>query len=252
MNLGTGDKKKVWILCALGVAAAYFFYTNVIAGPDSGQAPAPRAARETAEEPLYPPAAGTSAGVPAGIPANYGAPARAGAPATSRGRGDEFHPVLHSRRAEDRVDPMTIDPTLRLDLLAKLQNEEATGGSRNLFQFGQTPPPKAELPKGPEPKVVPTTFIGPRQPGVQNESAREAPAPPPPPITFKYYGYSTARANGKKTAFFLDGDEILVAGEGDTVKRRYRVVRIGVSSVTMEDVESKRQQPLALAEEAGG
>ena len=147
---------------------------------------------------------------------------------------------------------MTIDPTLRLDLLAKLQNEDPASGGRNLFQFGQPPPPKAELPKGPEPKVVPSTFVGPRQPGVQNESAREAPTPPPPPITFKYYGYSTARANGKRTAFFLDGDEILVAGEGDTVKRRYRVVRIGVSSVIMEDVESKRQQPLALAEEAGG
>ena len=72
------------------------------------------------------------------------------------------------------------------------------------------------------------------------------------PITLKYYGYSTARANGKKQAFFLDGDDILVAGEGDTVKRRYRVVRIGVNSVVMEDVDSKRQQPVALAEEAGG
>ena len=124
--------------------------------------------------------------------------------------------------------------------------------SRNLFTFGVPPPPKVELPKGAEPKIVPTTFVGPRQlPVVQNESAREAPAPPPPPITFKYYGYSTARANGKKTAFFLDGDEILVAGEGETVKRRYRVVRIGVSSVMMEDVESKRQQPLAAGGRGG-
>jgi len=242
MNLGTGDKKKVWALCALGAVAAYFLYTNVIASPDGG--PAPRAAaRQTTDEPVIPRAAS--------VPAGSGAPARA--PVSSRSRGDEFHPVLHSKRAEDRVDPMTIDPTLRLDLLAKLQNEEAAGGSRNLFQFGAQPPPKVELPKGPEPKIVPSRFVGPRLPGQQNESSRDAAAPLPPlPITFKYYGYTTARANGKKTAFFLDGDEILVAAEGDTVKRRYRVVRIGVNSVVMEDMESKRQQPLALAEEAGG
>ena len=147
---------------------------------------------------------------------------------------------------------MTIDPTLRLDLLAKLQNEDPASGGRNLFQFGQPPPPKAELPKGPRAEGRALDVCRTPAAGVQNESAREAPTPPPPPITFKYYGYSTARANGKRTAFFLDGDEILVAGEGDTVKRRYRVVRIGVSSVIMEDVESKRQQPLALAEEAGG
>ena len=155
--------------------AAYFLYTNVIAGPGSGPAPAPRAARETAEEPLIPPAAGA----PAGAPVNYGAPARAGAPVSSRARGDEFHPVLHSKRAEDRVDPMTIDPTLRLDLLAKLQNEEPAGGSRNLFQFG-APPPKVELPKGPEPKIVPSTFCRTAAlPGAERIRP-EAPAPPPP------------------------------------------------------------------------
>jgi hypothetical protein len=58
--------------------------------------------------------------------------------------------------------------------------------------------------------------------------------------------------NGKKTAFFLDGDEISVAAEGDTVKKRYRVVRIGVNSVLMEDTESKRQQSLPLTEDLPG
>jgi len=36
------------------------------------------------------------------------------------------------------------------------------------------------------------------------------------------------------------------------VKKRYRVVRIGVNSVLMEDTESKRQQSLPLAEEQPG
>jgi hypothetical protein len=161
----------------------------------------------------------------------------------SRGHNEEFHPVLHSKRPEDRIDPMTIDPILRLDLLAKVQGVEPAGGSRNLFQYGP-PPVKAEALKGPEPKVIP-------QPVVPVTDVAK-PAPPPPPITLKYYGFSTARNNGRKVAFFLDGDEISVAGEGETVKKRYRVVHIGVNSVLMEDTESKRQQSLPLAEEQPG
>src|ERR1022692_1889198 len=68
------------------------------------------------------------------------------------------------------------------------------------------------------------------------------PAPPPPqapPITLKYYGYSSARGDNRKHAFFLDGEDILVAAEGETVKKRYRVVRIGVNSVVMEDTQFK-------------
>ena len=47
----------------------------------------------------------------------------------------------------------------------------------------------------------------------------------------------------------LDGDEIIYAAEGDTLKRRYKVLRIGPTSVLMEDTESKRQQTVQLAEE---
>ena len=49
---------------------------------------------------------------------------------------------------------------------------------------------------------------------------------------------------------FLDGDEILYAAEGDTLKRRYKVIRIMPTSVLMEDTESKHQQPLPLVEES--
>jgi hypothetical protein len=239
MTLGTGDKKKVGLLCALALAGGYLFYANVLAGPDTSPAPAAPAPR-AAEPPqdLAPPA-----------PAPAPAPARPRA--SSRARSDEFHPVLRSSREEDRVDPATIDPILRLDLLAKLQNENPAGGARNLFQFGQAPLPKAELPKGPEPKIVPKGPKGPPLP-VTAGPPKAAPEPPPPPVTFKYYGYANSRGSGKKTAFFMDGDDILVAAEGDTLQRRYRVVRIGVNSVVVEDTVSKRQQPVPLTPEPAG
>ena len=96
--------------------------------------------------------------------------------------------MLHSKRAEDRLDPKTIDPTLRLDLFAKVQAVELAGGSRNLFQFSAAPPPKpVEMPKGKEPKIVP------KQRDVRDRADGPAAPPPPPPITLKFYGFSTDR-----------------------------------------------------------
>jgi hypothetical protein len=236
MKLGTENRKKVGFLAALALVAGYLLYSNVFSGPAGtpdrgGPPPAPQEPAR-ASAPALPEA-------PRAPDSNRGA---------SRGRNEEFHPVLHSKRPEDRIDPMTIDPILRLDLLAKVQGMEPAGGSRNLFQYGPLPV-KVEALKGPEPKVIPHLVVP------VTDAAKAAgppPPPPPPPIALKYYGFSTARNNGRKVAFFLDGDEISVVGEGETVKKRYRVVRIGVNSVLMEDTESKRQQSLPLTEEQPG
>ncbi|HEY1336843.1 MAG TPA: hypothetical protein VGF59_05005, partial [Bryobacteraceae bacterium] len=160
---------------------------------------------------------------------------------------EEFHPVLRSKRQDEHIDTAKVDPTLKLDLLAKLQQVEPSAG-RNLFQFGAPPARKEEVAlKGPEPIVRP--FVGPKQPPPPPPKMTPV-EPPPPPIPYKYYGYTIARDNGRKTAFFLDGEEILLANEGQTVKRKYRVVRIGTNSVVMEDVDSKKQQTLPITEEA--
>jgi len=121
---------------------------------------------------------------------------------------------------------------------------------RNLFQFGAAPPPKEEL-KGPEPKVVVAkAYVFPK-PVPPRVDTPPPPPPPDPPIDVKYYGLATTRIDGKKTAFFLDGDNIILAPEGGIVKKKYRVVRIGLTSVQMENVDSKKQQSLPLAEDAG-
>jgi len=39
-----------------------------------------------------------------------------------------------------------------------------------------------------------------------------------------------------------------VAGEGEVIQKRYKVVRIGVNSAVVEDIEHKHQQTLALEE----
>ncbi len=233
------EPRKLAVLGGLVLVGAYLFYTNVLSGPDTRPAPARRESGTEGNAAPVPP--------PAAVVGQAPSVSRTG----SRSRGaEEWHPSL-KRRANEKLDPATVDPSLRLDLLAKVQNTTLDGGSRSIFQFSAAPPPP--LPKGPEPKIVP------KVPGKGNEQPEPAKAnggppkpPPPPPINLKYYGYSTVRVAGRKTAFFLDGDDILVAGEGDLVKRRYKVVRIGVNSVVMEDTESKSQQTLPLAEESMG
>ena len=248
MNLGTDNKKSVWALAALGVVAAYFFYTNVLSDSSSSAVP-PKSAPLTERERAAAEIAGAPAPVAAPLPASQPPTSPRQSGAASRSRGDEFHPSLRSKRKEDQIDPLTVDPTLRLDLLAKVQNVKLDGGQRNLFQFGN-PEPVARL-SGDEPKIVPKVK--------EKMGPPLAPPPPPPPgsmplppITMKYYGLATKRIDGKKTAFFLDGEEILLATEGMTVKKRYRIVRINADSVVIEDTEVKREQTLRISEDAGG
>jgi hypothetical protein len=230
----------IGLLCVLGSVVLYEFYDNVLAGPSI-----PASSHSVATAPAVAP-------LPGALPGADNTPRRTNA-MTNRGHSEEFNPPIHSKRPEDRLDLSKIDPTIRIDLLAKVQNVGPAGGTRNLFQVGAPPPlaaaDPAKLPKGAEPIV--RAFVGPVKPA--------DPLPPPPPlsqpaipITLKFYGYSTIRKNGMRTGYFMDGDDIMLAAEGELLKRRYRVVKISATSVLMEDTESKRTQTLPLSEETPG
>jgi hypothetical protein len=155
------------------------------------------------------------------------------------------------RRGEVQVDPATVDPTLRLDLLAKLQTVKVEGPRRSIFDFSQPPPPK------PDPKEVAAAKKPAPSPIVKAETpkpevAAEAAKPQAPPIPLKFYGYLSRTAQPVKRAFFMDGDDIHVVSEGETVKKRYKIVRIGVNSVVVEDTQFGQQQTLPLLEEQPG
>jgi hypothetical protein len=247
MKIGTENKKSVYALAILGVGAAISLYINVFS--DSTPAAPPKSAavieRERAAE-----AVGTATPVPGPVSSSQSAtaPRQLG---SNRSRGDEFHPSLRSKRKEDQIDPLTVDPTLHLDLLAKVQNVKLDGGQRNLFQFGKAEQ-AAEL-KGPEPIIpVKRASMGPPEAPPPPPPPGPVVPPPPPPITMKYYGLATKRIDGKKTAFFLDGEDILLATEGMTVKKHYKIVRINAETVVIEDTDIKREQTLKISEDAGG
>ena len=168
-------------------------------------------------------------------------PPASGRAAASRRTSQEFRPPWKHKTA---IETSSIDPKLRLDLLAKVQAVELGQAARNLFQFGAAAAPA--LPKEPHP-IIPKT-----PDDIRREQEAAAGPPPPPPIPLKYYGYTAQRVDGHKRAFFLDGDDIFVAAEGDVVKRRYKVVRIGVNSAVVEDTQLNNTQTLPLAEESAG
>lgn len=167
--------------------------------------------------------------------------------ATRSGRRvDDFRPSL---KLPEGTDVTKIDPTLKVDLLAKLQQVPLEGGARSVFDYGQAPPPP------PPPKVEP---IKPEVIAAQNKARADAEAfakehpikPPPPPIPLKFYGYANRSSGPNRQAFFLlNADDIEIKAENDVINGRYKIIRIGINSAVVEDLQSHDQQTLALVPE---
>jgi hypothetical protein len=222
------EPKKVALLALLLVLAAVLLYTNVFSEPE----PAPR--RTTPAPAARPVRASANNEVLPGGAAPKVRPSQ---------RLAEFRPTLKRTNPGETLDPTRIDPTLRTDLLAKVRGVTYEGVERNLFQFG-VPKPKAAppvAPTGPPPKPEDT-------PAKADEPPPPPPKPTAPPVSMRYYGYVNRPGDSRRHAFLLDGEEIYVAVEGDIVKKRYRVVRIGVNSMVVEDIEFKSEQTLPLQE----
>jgi hypothetical protein len=69
--------------------------------------------------------------------------------------------------------------------------------------------------------------------------------PPPPPINLKFFGFANKPGEPKKV-FLSQGEDIFIAGEGDIVDRRYKVLRISPTSVEIEDVLNNNRQMIPL------
>lgn len=236
MKLGA-EPKKIAIAVALLAVAGIVFWMN----SSSDAPPATSTPRAGAD-----PGASAATAPPAAEQTNK---------AAQRRKATGGHPSIvdNAYKPPDSVDPGKIDPTLRLDLLAKVQSIEVEGGVRNLFQFTQPPPPPPAVASAKLPSVPNIHPNAPGKPGVPTppQPVHPAPGPPPaPPINLKYYGYSTKHSDGEKKAFFLDGEDIIVAAEGEIIKKQYKVVRIGTTSVQMEDTSSKTTQVLPIQQDA--
>jgi hypothetical protein len=147
------------------------------------------------------------------------------------------HGATPAARARSAALP---PPVPRIDL-ARLAaaRPETTAGHRDLFRFGSAAadPDAAREPVPAEtPEPVATPVI----------EAVATPTPGPPPLNLKYLGSVENRAGVKVAVLMTERKEVLTAQMGETVANRYRVARIGLESVDLEDVGSGQSRRIPL------
>lgn len=145
------------------------------------------------------------------------------------------------------VDPThgDIDPVLRLDLLDRLGKVQAPAGTRNLFESGPAQAQgMANLPN----RIVPVKAPIPTPPVIGGYPTASQMAVN---IPFKYYGFAKPVNPGEANrGFFLDGDNIIAAVEGQLVQQRYLVVQLTPNTAKLEDTQVKMGQTLQVVPEA--
>jgi hypothetical protein len=224
------EPKKLAVLVGLLAVAGYFYFSNRDSGATVSATPGTAASSSASPVRVTPRPAGRARNMEA----------------VSNSTPREFRPTVPKS-----VDPSGVDPTLRLEELAALRQVAIEGGTRSLFELSSAPPAEVSL-KDPTPIKPKPIMVGPVAPP-------PPPGPPPdpkaPPIPLKFYGFvNQSKGGGDKRAFFLDGEDIVIATEGDTIKKRYKIIRIGVNSATVEDTQfkSNNQQTLPLEAEMNG
>jgi len=121
--------------------------------------------------------------------------------------------------------PQSLDPTLHLQELASTEAIKYEGSGRNIFVSQAEEIPQPLAPGHTDAKNEPSKIF--QVPAVQ----------PPPPIPLKFFGFASHPGEAKRI-FLSKGDDVFIAGEGEIVDRRYKVLRISPNSVEIQDVVS--------------
>lgn len=136
---------------------------------------------------------------------------------------------------EGPFTPVNVDnPALRLDILQRFLNLEYGGSRRNIFSAAPPAPPPAPANPAPDTALQPSLPSG----------------PPPLRIDAKFFGYASDAYGNHRRAFFAttNNEDIFIAGEGDTLMGRFRVVKLTNTTADVEEVSSGRRVTLPLEE----
>ena len=142
-----------------------------------------------------------------------------------------------ARAAEAPKAAAPAGPNLpRIDLARLDRPRPASGvGRRDLFDFA-TPPPTPPPPMPSAPPVMAET-----PPPVT------IPTPPPlAPLNIKYIGAFEGKKGLKVAVLMTDRKEVLTGQMGEVVANRYRIVRIGLESVDVQEVGSEQVRRIPL------
>ncbi len=264
-GLGAEPKKLALLvgLLILGPVAYYFqsrsdapVSANVGAGTT---APAPVPFQPLPSTPAAAPAASASGNdkvVPEGAP-----PIDANGPAAARrvrlGSNSDSDDTIPSLKHKDDLDVSKIDPRIHLELLAKVRAVPLEGGASSLFDFSKAPvvdtPKVAAITPAPVPVPPPAPKPNAAAAAAAAAQSKLGTAPASVAIPLKYYGFQKADDGQLQGGLFLEGDpgtgNIYVGREGDIIKDRYKVIRIGLKSAELEDTVNHDKQTLKLPED---
>jgi hypothetical protein len=143
------------------------------------------------------------------------------------------HPVATGFSAENGTyTPINAQDFGRIiDGLRKAQSTEYKPTGRNIFVAGAVP-------------VVadPTVAVAakPVKRGFQNKGPVPPPPVivPPPTMSAIFFGYGQLPSGGPRRAFLLEGEEVRIVGEGETVQNTLRILHIGNDSIEFEDINT--------------
>jgi len=133
------------------------------------------------------------------------------------------------------------NPGIRWEELYRAQKTEYKSNGRNPFS-PIAPPTPGDLQKENDAKLHPPAPI-------------VAPPPPPPtratpPANLKFFGYGTVPVGSPRLAFFTDGEEEYIVTEGGTLLGRYKIVKIGNTSLEFQEISSGLPGTMPLDEQA--
>jgi hypothetical protein len=114
--------------------------------------------------------------------------------------------------------------------LETAQATEYKSTGRNIFVMGALPTPVNTEAKAAAVKPV-RQPVGPRLP----------PPPPPAQLSMKFFGYGNLPSGGPRQAFLLDGEDVHIVSEGDTLQNHIRILRIGNESIEFEDINTHQR-----------
>jgi len=134
--------------------------------------------------------------------------------------------------------PIAVDnPQLHNDAVERARKTEYKSAGRNIFS--------RQLPLPPPPKQVRQDLVAP--------IVQQAPVPATPtvsPLPVKFFGYGTVPNSMSRRAFFTDGEDVYIVGEGELLLNRFRILRIGNANLEYEEISTGLRGTANLEEQA--
>jgi hypothetical protein len=132
--------------------------------------------------------------------------------------------------------------SLHKDGVTKARKTDYKSSGRNIFSRELPPPPAPPPPRVPKPgdkDYHPPIITPPPSPTVAG------------PLPVKFFGYGTVPNGTARLAFFDGGEDVFIVKEGELLMNRFRILKIGNTSLEYEEISSGLRGTATLEDQAG-